>query len=110
MCGSIYERWKDEKGYEGYKPMINAARPAGEWQSFDIVFRAPRFKNGKKVEDAAFIEVRLNGVVVQHRVKVTGPTRAAIFEDEKPTGPLLLQGDHGPIQFRNIRIRKLKLN
>ncbi len=110
MCGSIYERWKDEKGYEGHKPMINAARPGGEWQSFDIVFRAPRFKNGKKVEDAAFLEVRLNGVVVQHRVKVTGPTRAAIFEDEKPTGPLLLQGDHGPIQFRNIRIRKLKLN
>jgi type 1 glutamine amidotransferase len=110
MCGSIYERWKDEKGYEGRKPAINAARPAGEWQSFDITFRAPRFRAGKKVEDAAFLEVRLNGVPVQFRQTVTGPTRAAMFEDEKPTGPLMLQGDHGPIAFRNIWIRPMKLD
>lgn len=109
MCGSVYERWKDNKGYEGKPPMVNAARPAGEWQSFDIIFRAPRFKNGKKVENAAFLEVRLNGVVVQHRVEVTGPTRASMAEDEKAMGPIMLQGDHGPIAFRNIRVKKLNL-
>ncbi len=109
MCGSVYERWKDDKGYEGHPPLINAAKPAGEWQSFDIVFRAPRFKNGKKVQNAAFLEVRLNGVVVQHHVEITGPTRASYFEDEKPTAPLMLQGDHGPIAFRNVRITPLKL-
>lgn len=109
MCGSVYERWKDNKGYEGHPPIVNAARPAGEWQSFDIVFRAPRFKDGRKVENAAFLEVRLNGVVVQHRVEVTGPTRASNFEDEKASGPLMLQGDHGPIAFRNIWIKPLEL-
>ncbi len=107
MCGSVYERWKDEKGYEGRPPMVNAARPAGEWQSFDILFQAPRFNGKKKVQNAAFLEVRLNGVVVQHRVVVTGPTRASMFEDEKPLGPLMLQGDHGPIAFRNLRILPL---
>ena len=109
MCGSVYERWKDNKGYEGHPPLVNAAKPAGDWQSFDIEFRAPRFSDGKKVQNAAFLGVKLNGVVVQRRVEVTGPTRAAMFEDEKPTGPIVLQGDHGPIAFRNIRVKKLSL-
>ncbi len=110
MCGSVYERWKDDKGYEGRPPLVNAARQAGEWQTLDIVFRAPRFKQGRKIQNAAFLEVRLNGVLVQHRVEVTGPTRASLFQDEKPRGPIMLQGDHGPIAFRNIRVTPLNLN
>ena len=107
-CGGVYERWKNDAGYEGVPPRINASRPAGEWQSLDIVFRAPKFKGTRKTQDAEFIEVRLNGVVVQSRVRVTGPTRASMFEDERPTGPLMLQGDHGPIRYRNLWIAPLE--
>jgi hypothetical protein len=107
-AGGLYQRWKDETGYEGTPPMRNASRPAGEWNSLDIVFRAPRFDgSGHKIEDAVFVEVRLNGVVVQVKATTTGPTRAAMFEDERPRGPLMIQGDHGPTEIRNVRIKPL---
>jgi hypothetical protein len=111
-CGGIYERWKDGRGYEGHPPRVNASRPPGEWQSFDVVFRAPRFDaGGKKTANARFVKVVHNGIVVHENVEVTGPTRAAAFEsDEKPTGPIMLQGDHGPVAFRNVRVRPLKLD
>ncbi len=110
-CGGIYERWKDDHGYEGHAPRVNASRRPGEWQIFDITFRAPRFDEaGRKIENARFIRVLHNGQLVHENVEVTGPTRAATFEnDEKPLGPLMLQGDHGPVAFRNIRIRPLQL-
>lgn len=109
-CGGIYQRWGPQGGYEGHPPRVNASRAPGEWQSFDIVFRAPRFdENGKKIENARFVKVVHNGVVVHENVEVTGPTRAAHFEDEKPTGPLMLQGDHGPVAYRNIRLQLVKL-
>jgi hypothetical protein len=107
-CGGIYERWKDEKGYEGHPPRVNASRPPGEWQTFHVLFRAPRFdEQGNKTANARFIKVVHNGTVVHENVEVTGPTRAARYEDEKPLGPLMLQGDHGPVAFRNIRLRAL---
>lgn len=106
--GGIYQRWKDNRGYEGRAPLTNALRPAGNWNTLDIRFNAPRFNaSGKKTENAKFLEVRLNGVVVQRNQEVTGPTRAAMFEDEKATGPLMLQGDHGPMAFRNAWMLKL---
>ena len=109
-CGGIYQRWGPQGGYEGHPPRVNASRAPGEWQSFDVIFRAPRFdENGKKIENARFVKVVHNGVVVHENVEVTGPTRAATFEDEKPTGPLMLQGDHGPVAYRNIRLRLVKL-
>lgn len=109
-CGGVYERWKDNKGYEGVPPSRQAIRKAGEWNVYDIVFRAPRFDSkGKKTENARFVEVRLNGIVIQKDIAVTGPTRASMWEDEKPTGPLMLQGDHGPIAYRNVWMRPLKL-
>jgi hypothetical protein len=104
-CGGIYERWKDNRGYEGHAPKVNASRPPGEWQSFEITFHAPRFDaSGRKIENARFVKVLLNGQVVQENVEVTGPTRSARFHDEKPVGPLMLQGDHGPVALRNIRL------
>jgi 3-keto-disaccharide hydrolase len=107
-CGGIYQRWADGKGFEGHPPRINASRPPGAWQSFDVVFRAPRFDaSGKKVANAKFVKVVHNGVVVHENVEVTGPTRAAGFSDEKPTGPLMLQGDHGPVAYRNMWIEPL---
>lgn len=107
-CGGVYERWKDDKGYEGVAPMVNAFRGHDTWNTYDIVFRAPRFDaSGKKVENARFVEVRLNGILIQQNVPVTGPTRAAFFEDEKPTGPVVFQADHGPVAYRNVWVRKL---
>ena len=104
-CGAIYQRWKDGKGYEGHAPKVNASKPAGEWQSFDITYRAPRFDaSGKKTENGKFIKVVHNGQVVQENVEVTGPTRGSRFEDEAATGPIRLQGDHGPVAFRNLRV------
>ncbi len=111
-CGGIYQRWdgnRDPKGYEGHPPRVNASLPPGVWQSFDVVFRAPRFDSGgNKIANARFDKVVHNGVVVHENVEVTGPTRAAGFKDEKPTGQLMLQGDHGPVAYRNITIIAIK--
>jgi sugar phosphate isomerase/epimerase len=104
-CGGIYQRWANGKGYEGRAPRVNASRQPGLWQSFDVVFRAPRFDaSGKKVASACFVKVVHNGIVVHENQELTGPTRAAAFNDEKPTGPIMFQGDHGPVAFRNVYI------
>ncbi|MHC4425283.1 MAG: 3-keto-disaccharide hydrolase [Planctomycetota bacterium] len=111
-CGGIYQRWDDNrepKGYEGHPPWVNASRRPGQWQTFDVVFRAPRFdKKGQKVANARFEKVVHNGVVVHADVELTGPTRASTYNDEKPAGPLMLQGDHGPVAYRNIWIPQRK--
>ena len=107
-CGGIYERWREaeQAGYEGHAPRLNACRAPGLWQRLDIKFSAPRFdEQGKKVSNAVFTEVKLNGAVIQQDVEVTGPTRAAAFEDEQPTGPLMIQGDHGPVAIQNVRYK-----
>ncbi len=109
-CGGIYERDDDGKGNSlaGTPPRVNASKAPGEWQSFDIQFQAPKFdKDGKKIANAKFIEVKHNGVVVHENVEVTGPTRSAGFNDEQPSGPLMLQGDHGPVAYRNIRLERV---
>ena len=107
-CGGIYQRWdpkrgRGKEGYEGHAPPTNASRPPGQWQAFDVIFQAPRFdSSGKKTANARFVKVIHNGVVLHENVEVTGPTRAATYGDEKPLGPLMLQGDHGPVAYRNI--------
>ena len=109
-CGGIYQRWDNRRGqgnegYEGHAPRVNASREPGQWQTFDVVFRAPRFdKNGRKISNARFEKVVHNGVVVHEDVEVYGPTRAGAWGDEKALGPLMLQGDHGPVAYRNIWI------
>ena len=108
--GGIYQRWDEKRGagnegYEGTPPRLNASRAPGLWQHLDIVFRAPKFDGKRKIANARFTQVVLNGVVVQENVEVTGPTRAAPFQDEQPTGPLMIQGDHGPVAVRNIRYK-----
>lgn len=108
-CGSIYERWNDalpegKKGYDGHPARYNACLAPGLWQHMEIEFEAPKFEStGKKIRPARFAKVVLNGVVVQENVVLSGPTRAAAFTDEKPTGPLMIQGDHGPVLFRDIK-------
>lgn len=110
--GSLYQRWdkslkkqKLEPGYEGVAPLVNAALPYGEWQTINIKFRAPRFDaKGAKVSHAHFVEVTINGKVVQKNIDAKGPTRAAPLTDEAASGPLTIQGNHGPILIRKLDI------
>ncbi|MEP6999003.1 MAG: family 16 glycoside hydrolase [bacterium] len=105
--GAINQRWDEKRdaGFEGTAPRQNASRAPGLWQHVDISFRAPRFDGQRKTADARFAKVTVNGVVIQDNVDVTGPTRGAAFQDERPFGPLMIQGDHGPIALRNLRYK-----
>lgn len=106
-CGGIYPQWINNQNVNGHSPVVNASKPCGEWQSFDITFRAPRFDaSGKKTANARFVKVVHNGKIVQQNVNLHGPTRVG-YEPEKAAGPLRLQGDHGPVAYRNVRIRPL---
>ena len=108
-CGAIYERWIDGKGVGGSAPRTNASRPPGQWQSFHILFRAPRFDaQGRKTENGRFLRVVHNGVTVQENVDVQGPTRASLDAPESARGPIMIQGDHGPVALRNIYVRPLR--
>lgn len=108
--GAIYERWdekREPKGFEGTKPLRNAAKPPGEWQTLHVIFRAPRFApDGTKTANAKFELVELNGVLIHKDVEVTGPTRGGLAP-EVAQGPIRLQGDHGPIAFRKLVFKPL---
>jgi hypothetical protein len=110
-CGGIYPRAEEEPVYHhidgGVPPRVNACRRAGEWQTLDIIFRAPRFdQRGKKTAHARFVKVVLNGELIHEDVEVRTPTGSAWrLKKEVPRGPLLLQGDHGPVAFRHVRVR-----
>jgi hypothetical protein len=111
-CGGIYPRAEMLPTYhhidKGIPPLVNAARPAGEWQTLDILFRAPRFDaRGKKVASARFVRVVLNGRVVHDDVELKTPTGNNWRLPEVARGPLLLQADHGAVAFRNVRVRPL---
>ena len=55
-CGGIYPRWINEQNVDGHSPRVNASQPPGEWQAFDILFRAPRFDaGGRKIADARMV-------------------------------------------------------
>ena len=105
--GGIYQRWdktkeKGKEGYEGHNPKINAAKAPGLWQHLRIRFSAPRFDAScKKTQNAKFDEVWLNGVLIHENVSLTGPTRGGAAK-EVALAPLMIQGDHGPVAFKNI--------
>jgi hypothetical protein len=90
--------------YGAAAPRVNAAKPSGEWQTFVIDFQAPRFKDGKKVGNAIFKKVTLNGIVIHENVEVKGAGGGNLGGGEKPTGPLMFQGDHGAVAYRNIKV------
>lgn len=96
--------------YGQYPPMVNASRPPGEWQSYDIIFTSPRF-NGEKLEKPAIVTVLHNGVLVHNATPFFGPTAHKANPPYQPSnakGPIVLQ-DHGnPVRFRNIWIRPIK--
>jgi hypothetical protein len=91
--------------YKTAAPKVNACKPAGEWQKFVIDFRAPKFDaSGNKTQKAKFVKVTLNDQVLHENVEVVGPTPAFLTGKEAATGPLMFQGDHGPVAFRNIKL------
>jgi hypothetical protein len=100
QAASIYGQWP---------PLVNASRPPGEWNVYDIFFEAPRFE-GEKLVKPGFITVIHNGVLVHHRQEILGRAihrRVATYAPHGPEEPLSLQ-DHGqPVRFRNIWLRKL---
>jgi hypothetical protein len=101
MAGAVYGQ---------YPPLVNASRRPGEWQTYDIVFRAPRFEGARLVRPAR-MTVFHNGVLVQDAVELLGPTshqQRAPYEPHADRLPISLQ-DHGdPVRFRNIWIRELQ--
>ena len=94
----------------GAKPAsANPCKKHGEWQKYVIEFQAPEFDaEGKKTANAKFIKVELNGVVVQENVDMPGPTPGGLTGKEAATGPLMFQGDHGPVAIRSVKITPLK--
>lgn len=96
--------------YGQYPPLVNASRPPGEWQTYDIVFHRPRFE-GDRVVRPAQVTVLHNGVLVQDGAVLTGPTAHQERPPYTPHAdelPLLLQ-DHGhPVRYRNIWVRELE--
>ncbi len=107
-AGGVYLRWTSKGAVEGSAPAMNVARAPGLWQQLRIKFKAPRFNDkGEKIENARFVSVYYNDVLVQQEVEVTGPTVASMYSDEKALGPIMIQGDHGPVAIRNIKYRPL---
>lgn len=112
-CGGIYPRAEAKPKYhhidDGIPPRTNACKAPGEWQTLDIVFLAPRFdKEKKKTANARLPRVLLNGVVIHDNVELLTPTGDRWNLPEMAEGPLMLQGDHGPVAFRNLRIRPVE--
>ncbi|MHC4567993.1 MAG: 3-keto-disaccharide hydrolase [Planctomycetota bacterium] len=112
-CGGVYPRAESKPTYhhidKGSAPRVNAAKPAGQWQTLDIIFQAARFdKAGKKTAHARFVEVVHNGEVIQEDVEVPYACGPNWDRKQYPQGPIIIQGDYGPIAVRNLRIKEWK--
>ena len=96
--------------YGQYPPLVNASRKPGEWQTYDIVFEAPKFEGGKLTK-RAHVTVFHNGVLVHHRQEIIGPMAHKIIKQYEPHGPeepLGLQNHDARVRYRSIWVRKLR--
>ncbi len=114
-CGGIYQRWDEARGqgnqgFEGQAPRAQVTKAPGLWQKLTISFQAPRFSaSGARISPAKILLVTLNGHPIHEQVTLSGPTRGSDKPHDIPMGPLRIQGDHGPVAFRNVRIRTYDL-
>ena len=97
-CGALYNI---------APPMVNASRPPGKWQTYDIVFRAPRFDDEDKVSELPRVTVLHNGIVIHNNLEVKNTTPGGLDREMVKTGPLLLQFHGDPVRYGNIWIRPL---
>lgn len=95
--------------YGQYPPLVNASRPPGTWQSFDVVFRRPRFDASGEPVSPAYLTVFHNGVLIQNQVALTGPTKGnSGYIAHADQRPLMLQNHRSKVKFRNIWVRELE--
>ncbi len=96
--------------YKQHIPLVNASRPPGEWQSYDVVFTAPRFDPAGGVVSPAYMTVFHNGVLIQNHVELQGSTvyiGLPEYETHGDLEPILLQDHSNPVSFRNIWVREI---
>jgi hypothetical protein len=93
--------------YAHAAPLVNASRKPGEWQSYDIIFHAPKQGEDGKTVPGSFTVLH-NGILVQDHIPVKGDaTTAALFKGVTPKGPIVLQDHRNPVRYRNIWLRPL---
>lgn len=98
QCGAVYKQ---------HPPLVNASRAPGQWQTYDIVFHAPRFDAAGNKTAPGDVTVFHNGILIQDRAELKGVTGGNLSPESAEPGPIMLQ-DHGnPMRFRNIWVRKL---
>jgi len=98
QCGAIYEN---------FPPLVNVSRPPGQWQEYDIIFRAPRYNQHGTIIQKPILTVFHNGVLIQDHVH-TGVTPGGLSEGNRAKGPIFLQDHAHPVKYRNIWVRELK--
>jgi hypothetical protein len=95
--------------YGAQPPRKPKYRAPGEWNTYEIHWQAPRFDAaGRKTANAKFLKVILNGVTIHENLEMKGPTPGGVDGKEKPRGPLMFQGNHGAVSYRNIKIAPLQ--
>lgn len=107
---STYSNGQAGSIYKQYIPLVNACKPPGEWQDYDIIFKAPKFNEDGTVLSPAYITVIQNGVLIQNNVEIKGSTEwigAPNYKTHNSKESITIQ-DHGnPVSYRNIWIREL---
>jgi hypothetical protein len=108
--GGIYPRANLTPVYKaidkGIAPKTNACLGPNKWQKLHAIFLAPRFDaEGNKTQNAKIVLAKLNGKIIHENQELKTPTGHNWTKKESATGPLMLQGDHGPVAFRNVRVR-----
>lgn len=95
--------------YGASPPRVNACKAPGEWQRYVIEFRAPKFDdNGQKTANARFVKVELNGKTLHENVEMQNVTPSGVTGKESAKGPIMFQGDHGPVAYRNLKVTPLE--
>jgi len=96
--------------YKQHIPLVNSSRPPGEWQTYDVIYKAPRFDSNGDLESPAYITVLHNGVLVQNHVEIKGTTEwigEPSYDDAHGCAPIYLQDHDAAVSFRNIWVREL---